>query len=140
MSHQIGSTDRVTLEGRTFDVELRPHHRGETYSKCEVDCPEGWQIPIYSLLQGMRNNPEYKERFGLLMISEFVQNPDEISRQKGLAAWFFANSAGAGLSCFRDPQNKSPLLGVRYAREISQGQPNPDKPIDPDGTGDYQTH
>ena len=40
--HQIGQTGNVTLEGRTFEVELRPHHSGELYETCERDCPDGW--------------------------------------------------------------------------------------------------
>ena len=94
--HQIGPTDRVTLEDRTFEVELKPHHQGGTYEECEKDCPKDWQIAIYRLLQDIRNSPD-RDKFGLLHTLEFVQNPDKVSRERGYVARFYAGSGWAYL-------------------------------------------
>lgn len=116
--HRIGKTNKVTLEGKTFEVELRPHHNGETYATCERDCPKGWQILTYWLFQGMRNDPKTREKFGLESTWEYVQNPDTISQQNSYVARFYASSDSADLDCDRDPSDRGPSLGVRYAREI----------------------
>ena len=118
--HQIGETGRVTLEGTIFEVELKSHHQGSTYQQCEEDCPEGWQIPTYFLLQSMRNDSAIRDQFGLKTTWEYVQNPDAISRGNGYVARFYAISVGAFLNCSRVPADRDASLGVRFAREISQ--------------------
>src|SRR3989344_5749796 len=118
--HQIGETGRVTLEDKTFEVELKIHHQGRTYQQCVEDCPKEWQIPTHWLLQSMRNIPETRDKFGLVGTWEFVQNPDAISRNKGYVAWLDAGSSRAVLDCYMDPTNRGASLGVRYAREISE--------------------
>lgn len=79
--HKIRMTGKVNLEGRTWELELTLHHYGRDYIECEADCPEGWQIPTYWLLQSMRNDPKTRKKFGLLYTFEHVQNPDDISRK-----------------------------------------------------------
>lgn len=118
--HKIGKTGRVNLEDRAFEVELKPHHRGQTHSECESDAPKGWEIPSYWLLQSMRNDPKIRGKFSLIETWECVQNPDVVSRKKGYVARFYAYSDGASLDCDRDPSDSDAELGVRYAREISK--------------------
>ena len=118
--HQISQTGKTTLEGKTFELELSPHHQGQTYKECEEDCPQGWQVPTYWLLQSLRNNSQTRDQFGLLNAREYVQNPDNISKQNGYVARFSANSDWADLVCNRDPTVRSPFLRVRYVREISE--------------------
>lgn len=118
--HKIGKTGKVTLEDKTFEVELKPHHHERTYEECEKDCPKGWQIPAYWLLQQMRNNPTIREEFSLSNIWEYVQNPDNSSKENSYVAWFVANSVWAYLGCNEEPSLRNSNLGVRYAREISE--------------------
>ena len=118
---QIAKTGRITLEGRTFEVEQSIHHLGKTYAECEKDCPKGWEISNYWLLQGIRNSPQ-RDEFGLLDTCEYVQNPDNISKKHNFLAWFYADSQWAFLFCNRDPENTFPELAVRYVREISEAK------------------
>ena len=115
--HQIGETGKITLESKTFEVELHPHHQWGSYEECEKDCPEGWQIPTYFLLQTMRNIPEIRDQFRLLNTLEYAQNPDAISREHGYVARFNADSDGAFLNCGWVPTYRDVRLGVRPARK-----------------------
>jgi len=118
MAHQIGQTGRVTLESKTFEVELETHHKNKTYEEYKVDCPEGWQIPTYWLLQEIRNSPKSREKFGLLNTYEYTQNRDNISGRQGCVSGFIADSGVVYLNCNWDPSYRDGRLGVRYAREI----------------------
>jgi|SRR3989338_11526816 len=116
--HQIGRVGQVNLQGRIFELELEIHHRGKTYEECERDCPRGWEIPTYFLLQEIRNTFE-RDRFSLLNTSEYVQNPDNISSSNDFVAGFSAGSGWASLSCGVGPADRDAGLGVRYVREFS---------------------
>lgn len=119
--HRIRETGIVTLEGKTFEVELQPHHEEQTYNICEKDCPLGWQIATYQLLQEMRNNLETRAKFNLSGICEFVQNPDNMSKTNGYVSRFHASPLGAGLDCLCDASSSAAVgLKVRYFREIFQ--------------------
>ncbi|MEK6894626.1 MAG: hypothetical protein AABX10_04135 [Nanoarchaeota archaeon] len=118
--HQIGQTDIVILEGKTFEVEKSIHHNGEKYSDCEKDCPKGWQILTYQLLQGIRNDSSLRKEFNLLNTYEYIQNPDSLSKGKGFVAWFYANSNGPLMYFNKVPSFHDTSLGVRYVREISK--------------------
>ena len=121
--HQIAQTGKTTLEGKTFELELEKHHMNRSNEKCEKDCPKGWQMPTYQLLLSLRNNPQTRDQFNLLNTWEYVQNPDDVSREKGYTAWFIANSVGADLVCGGYPAFHDHDLGVRYMREISDKLP-----------------
>jgi len=118
--HKIGKTAQVTLEGKRFKLELAPHHFGKSSIECEGDCPKGWQMPPYFLLQNLRNNPKTRVQFGLEDTFEFVQHPDVTARTNGYVARFGTGCDGADLNCNRDEFYKHRYLGVRYAREIPQ--------------------
>ncbi|MEK6908429.1 MAG: hypothetical protein AABX23_00050 [Nanoarchaeota archaeon] len=118
--HQIGEVSRAILEGRTFEVEKNIHHKGRKYSDCERDCPKGWQIITYWLLQGIRNNSSLIKEFNLLDTYEYIQNPDSLSKEKGFVAWFYANSNGPLMYFNKVPSFRDSSLGVRYVREISK--------------------
>ncbi len=121
--HSQTKTGTVTLEGKTFEVELNRHHIGRTYGECEKDCPAGWHMPTYQLLQEIRNSAD-RDKFNLLETSEYVQQPDVLSKERGLVAGFVASSDGAILSCAADPKTADSVLGVRYVRKLS-GDPIP---------------
>ena len=106
----------VNTDFGKFEVETKIHHLSKTYAECDKDCPKGWEIMTYELIQYLRNtNPK---EFNLIETWEFIQNPDLISKNKGYIARFYASSDGALLNCDRDPTDAVAGLGVRYFRRI----------------------
>ena len=125
-TYQIRQTDEVTLEGRTFEVEIKTHKprslndsykRPQMYQGAKLDCPEGWDMPSYWLIQQMRNNPELSEKFGLGRTEEFVQNPDYGSRLAGKVAIFSSHNENVSLRMNEDADYASAF--VRYVRETN---------------------
>ena len=108
---------RITLDGRDFDVELEAHHFGRPYAECEVDCPENWEIMTYSLFQGIRNSP-FRDTFGLTRANEFVQHPDRLSKEQNLVAWVYADHETLSLNGNAHSSYHLDSLGVRYFKEI----------------------
>ena len=102
----------------TYEVETTIHHKGKMFAECEKDCPKGWEIATYELLQYLRNN--HAKAFNLIDTLEFVQNPDTISRKKGNVAWFVAGSVVAFLNCSRNPDYSNSSLGVRFVRKVKK--------------------
>jgi hypothetical protein len=110
------TTKIVKLSMGTYKIETKIHNFNKTYAECEKDCPKGWEIITYPILQELRNTQP--EEFNLLSTWEFVQNPDKIRKEKKEVAWFVANSGGAYLDCCRVPTISYSSLGVRYVRRI----------------------
>lgn len=113
-----GMSDLVIVPEKKIIIQKTIHHLNSTYVECLQDCPKGWKIPTYKILQWLRNNPKYRDLLNLAKIYEFVQNPDKISKEKGYVARFYADSNGAILSCGRGPSYSSASLGVRYIRRF----------------------
>ena len=106
----------VNTDFGKFEVETKIHHLNKTYAECEKDCPEGWEIMTYELIQYLRNtNPK---EFNLIETWEFIQNPDFISKNNGYIARFSADSDWVYLGCDRDPASTDAGLGVRYFRSL----------------------
>jgi len=101
-----------------IEIETKIYYRGKTYAECLEDCPKGWQIVTYEILQWLRNNDKYRDKLNLLDTWEFVQNPDKISKNNNAVAGFYAYSNGAFLSCGRNPGDSDRALGVRYFRKL----------------------
>lgn len=120
--HQIGRTEQVNLGKRVFEVELRPHHQGSSYSECVRDCPPGWEIPSSDFLQTLRNNSKYRAWFELLSTMEYVPNPDDVSRQRGHIAVFIADHLGVTIHTNGNEDYFRGPFGVRYFRELSQAK------------------
>jgi hypothetical protein len=110
------TTKIVKLSMGTYEIETKTHHFNKTYAECEKDCPKGWQIATYPILQELRNTKP--EEFNLLKTWEFVQNPDKIRKEKGEVARFSAYSVWADLSCGWSPSYSGGGLGVRFVREV----------------------
>lgn len=121
MAHKIGETGEVEFNGKRIELEFSTREYDRSDSLSGRECPEGWQIPTYPLLQHVRNSPR-RDEFHLLKTFEHVQNPDDISRKNGFVARFGANSDGAGLDCYGYPSYCIATLGVRYMREIPQAE------------------
>jgi hypothetical protein len=102
-----------------IEIEMEIHHNNKIYAECEKDCPEGWEIATYPILQELRNNPKYREKLNLEITWEFVQNPDTFSKQAGRVARLYApTSDRAGLYCGGVPSDSYDCLGVRYMRRL----------------------
>ena len=112
------TTKIVKLSMGTYEIETKIHHFNKTYAECEKDCPKGWQIATYPILQELRNTKP--EEFNLLETWEFVQNPDKIRKEKGEVASFLASSVWASLGCGRLPSDSGGGLGVRFVRKVSK--------------------
>ena len=110
------TTKIVKLSCGTFEVEIKIHHFNKTYAECEKDCPKGWEIATYPILQELRNTQP--EDFDLINTWEFCQNADVISKKNKYVARFIAYSDGANLSCGRVPSYTYSALGVRFVRRI----------------------
>ena len=100
-----------------IEIEEKIHHKEKIYAECEKDCPKGWEISTYEILQKLRNS-KYIDKLNLRKTWEFVQNPDNISKEKGYVARFNAYSDGVLLSCDGSPRGSGSALGGRYWRKI----------------------
>ena len=100
-----------------IEIQTKIHHLGRTYAECEKDCPEGWEIATYPILQELRNS-KHCDELNLLDTWEFVQQPDEISKNNNYVAGFWAASGWAGLFCDGGPAISFSSLGVRYFRRV----------------------
>lgn len=107
---------KVKLSMGTYEIETKIHHLNETYAECEKDCPKGWEIATYPILQELRNTQP--ETFNLLDTWEFVQNPDKIRKDKGEVARFCAYSGNCSLGCGYYSYGCDSTLGVRYVRRL----------------------
>jgi hypothetical protein len=121
MVYGTKKTDTITLEGRTFEVELNPHrNRGLSPREVQANAPIGWQIAPFWLLKQIRNSKSH-DKFSLTTTFEFVQTPDNVpERKEGYAAWFVTGLDGSTLVCCCSPVNYN-LAGLptRLVREIS---------------------
>ena len=112
--------ERKTLVVNGWEIETEIHHKGKTYVECEADCPKGWEIPTYFLLQELRNS-KHAEELHLIDTWEFVQNPDTISKKNNYVARFNAIAGRAGLDGYGDPSDTDADLGVRFCRKKIKG-------------------
>lgn len=113
----IEPTKTMIIDG--IEIETEIHHKGKTYAECEADCPDGWAIATYEILQKLRNS-EHAEALHLINTWEFVQQPDAICKKNGYVAWFNADSGWADLNCDRDLTYANGALGVRYFRKVKK--------------------
>ena len=109
---------KVKLSIGTYEVEKKIHHKGKTYAECEKDCPKGWEIATYQILQELRNTKQ--EEFNLNDTWEFVQQIDKISKKKGYVARFCAGSVRVDLGAYCGSDFSDSALGVRYVRKIRE--------------------
>ena len=104
-----------------IEVQIKIHHKNKIYSECEKDLSKGESIPTYEQIQWLRNS-KYKDQLNLDDTWEFVQNPDNISKENNYVARFCAYSDYANLICYRDSDGSISTLGVRFVRKkITKG-------------------
>lgn len=99
-----------------IEVQTKIHHKNKKYKECEDDLSKGESIPTYEQIQWLRNS-KYKDQLNLIDTWEFVQNPDNISKENNYVARFYANSVYADLNCYRGSDYSNSTLGVRFVRK-----------------------
>ncbi len=115
----INKKDCLEISELNIIIEKNIHHKNKTYAECEKDCPKGWQIPTYKILQWLRNS-EYRDELNLLDTWEFMQNPDDISKKNGYIARFIVNSDRGRLYCDGDASYFLNDFGVRYMKILKE--------------------
>ena len=104
-----------------IEIQTKIHHKDKVYAECEKDLSKGESIPTYEQIQWLRNS-KYKDQLNLEDTWEFVQNPDNISKENGYVAWFYADSGYAYLDCDGGSSNLDSDLGVRFVRKKNDKQ------------------
>ncbi len=99
-----------------IEIQTKIHHKSKKYKECEEDLTKGESIPTYEQIQWLRNS-KYKEKLNLIDTWEFVQNPDNISKENGYVARFYAYSVCASLNCSDGSNYSNSALGVRFVRK-----------------------
>ena len=113
---EIDKTEWIYIPELKIEVQTKIHHKNKTYSECEEDLSKGESIPTYEQIQWLRNS-KYKDQLNLDDTWEFVQNPDNVSKENNYVAWFCACSGYAYLCCGGDSGGSSSTLGVRFVRK-----------------------
>ena len=113
--------DWIKIPELKVEIQTKIHHKDKTYAECEKDLSEGELIPTYEQIQWLRNS-KYKGQLNLDDSYEFVQNPDNISKENGYVARFFAYSDCAYLLCDWDSSYSDGCLGVRFVRRTKGGR------------------
>ncbi len=104
-----------------IEIQNKIHHKNKTYKECEEDLSKGESITTYEQIQWLRNS-KYKNQLNLIDTWEFVENPDNISKENGYVARFCADSDCADLGCGGGSDYSGSTLGVRFVRKkISRG-------------------
>ncbi len=99
-----------------IEVQTKIHHKNQTLAEAEKDLAKGESIPTYEQIQWLRNS-KYKDQLNLDDTWEFVQNPDNISKENNYVARFCADSDYADLDCGRVASVSYSYLGVRFVRK-----------------------
>ena len=107
--------DWIKIPELKIEIQSKIHHKNKIYTECEKDLSEGESIPTYVQTQWLRNS-KYKDQLNLGDSYEFVQNPDNISKENGYVARFYADSGYADLGCGGGSSDSDSDLGVRFVR------------------------
>lgn len=116
LKEETDKTEWLYISELKIEVQTKIHHKGKTYAECEKDLSKEELIPTYEQIQWLRNS-KYKDQLNLLDTWEFVQNPDNISKENGYVARFYAGSDYAVLYCYWDSDGSYSALGVRFVRK-----------------------
>jgi len=111
----------INIPELKIEVQARIHHKNKTYTECEKDSSKGESIPTYEQIQWLRNS-KYKDQLNLDDSYELVQNPDNISKENGYVARFYADSDCANLYCYWYSSYSVFNLGVRFVRRSKGGK------------------
>ena len=116
LKKESDKTEWLYIPELNIEVQTKIHHKNKTYAECEKDLGKGESIPTYEEIQWLRNS-KCRDQLNLLDTWEFVQNPDNISKENGYVARFCADSDYANLGCDWDSGYSVSALGVRFVRK-----------------------
>ncbi len=114
--HEIEKSKTVIVGDWEYQTETTQLNK--TFQ--EIEIPKGWKLWETSDFDNFG-----EEEFGKLNLLNsrfFIPNPIKFNREKGLVAWFFADSDGAVLSYGWIPTLRDSGLGVRFKRRISKNK------------------
>ena len=117
LKKETNKSEWLKIPELKIEVQTKIHHKYKTYTNCEKDLSAGESIPTYEQIQWLRNS-KYKDKLNLDDTYEFVQNPDNISKENGYIARFGAGSGYAGLDCSLGSSGSVSNLGVRFVRRM----------------------
>ena len=115
LKKETDKTDWLSIPELKIEIQTKIHHKDKTYAECEKDLGKGESIPTYEQIQWLRNS-KYRDQLNLEDTWEFVQNPDNISKENNYVARFYADSVFAYLYCGRGADVSVSTLGVRFCR------------------------
>ena len=121
LKKETDKTEWLDIPELKIEVQTKIHHKDKTYAGCEKDLSKGESIPTYEQIQWLRNS-KYKNQLNLDDTWEFVQNPDNISKENGYVAGFDADSDCAYLYCNGGSSDSYSVLGVRFVRKKISGK------------------
>ena len=121
LKKETDKTKWLYISELKIEVQTKIHHKDKTYAECEKDLSKGESIPTYEQIQWLRNS-KYRDLLNLLDTWEFIQNPDNISKENNYVARFYAGSDYAYLDCGRGSGDSGSALGVRFVRKKISGK------------------
>ena len=119
LNKETNKSEWIKIPELKIEVQTQIHHKGQTFAECEKDLEKDELIPTYEQIQWLRNS-KYKDQLNLDDTREFVQNPDNISKENGYVARFYAGSDYAYLGCYEGSSYSGSYLGVRFVQKISK--------------------
>ena len=122
LKKETDKTEWLYISELKIEVQTKIHHKDKTYVECEKDLSKGESIPTYEQIQWLRNS-KYRDQLNLLDTWEFVQNPDNVSKENNYVAGFCAGSDFAYLDCGRYSGYSDSALGVRFVRKKISEKP-----------------
>ncbi len=120
LENESNKSDWIKIPELKIEIQTKIHHKGKSYNQLKEEFGEEYlekYLPTYNQLQTLRNlEHKGKYKLGLIRSWEFVKQEDEISKENGYIARFYANSDYADLVCYENSSGSYSYLGVRFVR------------------------
>ena len=117
--HEIVEVNKtLIIKGLGIEVETKISQKGKKFS--ELIIPKGWRLLTTNEIIFLHNN--YGKQLNLENTWEFIEQPFNSNKEKGLVAWFDAAANKADLSCYWNPLYSFADLGVRFCRNIKESK------------------
>lgn len=116
---QIGATIKV----KELNIEVQTKVTQKNVGFDNLVTPKDWRLMTYIEAVELANSDFAKvlKMDGSSLVDDFfIQQPFNLNKKNGYVAGFSADSDGAVLNCFRNPQYSNSDLGVRFVRDIKQ--------------------
>jgi len=113
---EIEDKNTLKIKELNIEVEIEIHDKNKLLSEIEV--PKGWRLLTDKEITYLHNS-KYKKQLNLNETWEFIKQPFKLNKKEGYVAWFVADSDGAFLGCFWDPDGRGDSLGVRFCKDLN---------------------